>query len=111
MGSETFYCSCGQDFDERKFLEIHQQKCPDIKELHEVDEEDDDPEENKPPKGSQFKCDKCYKSFGTTRSLYNHNRNVHPKCLYECATCGRTTVRFLLRWPVFIRKSEIKIID
>ena len=107
MCFETFYCSCGKDFDERKFLEFHQQKCPTIKELQEVDEDDDDdPEdqnqdlkENKPPKVNQFKCDKCDKYFGTTRSLYNHNRSVHPKCLYECATCGRTfkVKRILIR--------------
>ena len=79
MCFETFYCSCGKDFDERKFLEFHQQKCPTIKELQEVDEDDDDdPEdqnqdlkENKPPKVNQFKCDKCdkYRVFDLKLSL------------------------------------------
>ena len=30
---ETFYCSCGQGFDERPLLQTHQQKCPKIKEM------------------------------------------------------------------------------
>ena len=30
---ETFYCSCGQGFDERPLLQTHQQKCPTIKEM------------------------------------------------------------------------------
>ena len=48
MGWEAFYCSCGQDFDERKLLEIHQQNCPTFQEFEEIDGQ-----ENKPP--NQFK--------------------------------------------------------
>ena len=32
-GRKTFYCSCGQDFDERPLLLTHKQKCPTIEEM------------------------------------------------------------------------------
>ena len=67
MGCQTFYCSCGQDFDERKILEIHQQKCPTFQEFEEIDVK-----ENNPP------------------NQFNHHYYVHSKRLHECVTCGRT---------------------
>ena len=27
------YCSCGQDFDERQYLDVHKQKCPTIQNI------------------------------------------------------------------------------
>lgn len=81
MAGETFYCSCGEDFDERQLLENHKSKCPEVNAF----QEEDDLKENKPPKlngtttfiKDQFKCDKCELSFGSTKTLWNHNRHVH----------------------------------
>ena len=30
---DTFYCSCGQDFEHRQILEVHKKICPTIKEV------------------------------------------------------------------------------
>ena len=91
MVSATFYCSCGEDFDERPLLKIHQQKCPTIKEFQEINEDQNyDLKENKPPLVDQFKCDKCEKCYGSRKSLKDHKYYVHPKCLQECVHCGRT---------------------
>ena len=118
MGCETFYCSCGQDFDERPLLEIQKQKCPTIKEFYK-NSEMTEMKENKPPIVDQFKCDKCDKVFSKSKYLRQHNRNlhqkqhrlnqfecdrafnyrkglsthisnVHPKYLHTCGTCGNT---------------------
>ena len=113
MGDETFYCSCGEDFDERPLLEIHKQKCPTIKEIWKTDEDDADQnhelKENKPPKVDQFQCDKyhnyrvnpkpqkltkfqcdkCDRVFNSFSRLRSHNYQVHPKQLHKCCTCDR----------------------
>ena len=91
MGNETLYCSCGQDFDEQPLLETHKKNCSTIRKLEE-DEKDQGLKENKPPKVDQFNCDKCGKSFGTAKSLTNHNSQMHPKprkSKYECDKCDR----------------------
>ena len=84
MACETFYCSCGEDFDERQFLEIHQKKCLTIKEFQGLDED-----QNHELKEDQFKCDKCDKSFVTRKALYDHNYYVHPKYLSKCEICNK----------------------
>ena len=90
MACETFYCSCGEDFDERQFLEIHQKKCLTIKEFQGLDEDQNhELKENKPPIEDQFKCDKCDKSFVTRKALYDHNYYVHPKYLSKCEICNK----------------------
>ena len=94
MGCETFYCSCGQDFDERPLLEIHKQKCPTIEEIFKEEEaQNNELKENKPPIVDQFKCDKCDKVFSTKKYLRQHQRNVHPKQhqlnQFECDKCDR----------------------
>ena len=94
MGDKTFYCSCGQDFEKWPLLEIHKQKCPTIKEIRGMEEDQNhDFKENKPPKVNQFKCDKCVKSFGTTKALTSHNYQVHPKpqkiSRFECDKCDK----------------------
>ena len=38
MAGETFYCSCGEDFDERQLLENHKSKCPEVNAFQEVDD-------------------------------------------------------------------------
>ena len=94
MGYQTFYCSCGQDFDERPLLEIHKQKCPTIEEIFKEEEaQNNELKENKPPIVDQFKCDKCDKVFSTKKYLRQHQRNVHPKQhqlnQFECDKCDR----------------------
>ena len=94
MGCETFYCSCGQDFDECPLLEIHKQKCPTIKEFCKIEEDKNrEMKENKPPIVDQFKCDKCDKVFSCSKYLRAHNRNLHPKQhrlnQFECDRCDR----------------------
>ena len=97
MGCETFYCSCGQDFDERPLLEIHKHKCPTIKEFYKIDgdknSEMTEMKENKPPIVDQFKCDKCDKVFSKSKYLRQHNRNLHQKQhrlnQFECDKCDR----------------------
>ena len=110
MGNETFYCSCGHDFDERPLLEIHKQTCPTLKEILEIEKENKPPKVDqfncdkvlstskhhnyqvhpKPQKLNNFQCDKCDRSFSTSSRLWHHNYGVHPKHLFKCATCGRT---------------------
>ena len=49
---DTFYCSCGQDFEDRQNLEIHKSKCPEIQEedknpkIEETQEKNNFPETN-----------------------------------------------------------------
>ena len=85
MVCETFYCSCGQDFDERQFLEIHRKKCLTIKEIDE--DQNQETKENKPSrkhqntmelikekpaKADRLKCDKCEKKFRSNYLLQCH---------------------------------------
>ena len=92
MGCETFYCSCGQDFDERPLLEVHKQKCPALEEVCQVNASTNhDLKENKPPLVDQIKCDKCDKIFRTKKCLRQHFYNLHPKPQqlgqFECDMC------------------------
>ena len=92
MGNETFYCSCGQDFDEWPLLQVHKQKCPEFKEICRVNaDQNHDLKENKPPLVDQFKCDKCDKIFRTKKCLRQHFYNLHPKPQqlgqFECDMC------------------------
>ena len=75
MGNETFYCSCGEDFDERQLLESHKFKCPAIKKIQ---------QEAGLKESNQQKCEKA---FDETKTLCNYNRHIRPT-LHKCDTCG-----------------------
>ena len=100
MACETFYCSCGQDFDERQLLEIHQKKCLTIKEFKEIDHET---KENKPSrkhqntieiieektaKADKLKCDKCGKKFRSNFHLQCHKVVHTGEMPFSCEVCN-----------------------
>ena len=87
-----FYCSCGQDFDERQVLDIHKQKCPIIKEI----KEEDDVAEKNPSKvevpennvNHRHECHDCGKKFLALSKLKRH-RIVHTgEKPFSCEICS-----------------------
>ena len=94
-GKKPYKCdTCGAAFKQKSHCTRHK-KLVHQKNLHEIESKVDyqnhedlnDLKDNKPPKlddgtritQDQFKCDKCNKSFGTTKAFTSHNYQVHPK--------------------------------
>ena len=59
MEVETFYCSCGQDFEEQEILNIHKSKCSteDIEIKEEFIADDYQTEVSMPQIQSMYFCD------------------------------------------------------
>ena len=91
----TFYCSCGEDFDEKPALEIHKKNCSILKEILENEKENQPETErkcetkkseknyvtNSEPSVAQeqFSCSFCSdKSYKKKKHLREHYRVKHP---------------------------------
>ena len=84
---DTFYCSCGQDFEHRQILEVHKKICPTIKEVKIKDTE----KQRQRRIYNSFNCAFCFKEFNCSEHLRTHIRQSqhHKDTDMKCETCDQ----------------------
>ena len=82
---DTFYCSCGQDFEHRQILEVHKKICQTIKELKEKDKEN----QCQRRVYNCYNCAFCHKEFNCTGNLKVHISQHHKDKEMKCEICDK----------------------
>ena len=88
MEVKTFYCSCGQDFEVKRILQIHKLRCPVLKDVQYGKSFDSITKlrdhRYHVHRGYLYKCEKCLRSFKTQSHLTNHSKVKHLGVKHKC---------------------------